>query len=78
MAVTTVLATTVMKEMAEPVLTLMSVPESHVMIIQYVVTLQELTNAKNVSMFLSRHLIINKTLCFLAYPSRVFQEKCAF
>ena len=48
MVVTTVLVTTVMKEMAEPVLTLMSVPETHVMVVPYVLTLQALTNAKNV------------------------------
>ena len=47
MVVTTVLVTTVMKEMAEPVLTLMSVPETHVMVVPYVLTLQALTNAKN-------------------------------
>ena len=41
------LVTTAMKEMAEPVLTLMSVPETHVMVVPYVLTLQALTNAKN-------------------------------
>ena len=48
------LATPVMKEMVEPVLMLMSVPETHVMIIPYVLTLQVLTNAKNVRLVIVR------------------------
>ena len=47
MAVTTVSATMAIKEMEEPVLMLMSVPETHVIVIPYVETLQALTDAKN-------------------------------